>query len=709
LSDNKGRDLNAIHKGPKRMLLLVYLTLNSNKLLRRDKLIAVFWPEKSQKNARNALSNLLYHIRTNTDSEIFITRGTEELKVNHEIILCDALQFMKEYKNKEWTKVENLYTGPFLDGVYISNAPSELEDWISDQREYFKKLYLKVLDHLARQAGKSGKDGEALAWLEKFTEIEPFDTSAVENYIRLLVLNGKKSKAIKAADNHARLLQEEFGENENQIYKRLINAINSIEPKTDTNKQQGSGWDPFVQSVAVLPFEIIGTNPLVSDFAEGLHHDVLTRLAGINGLKVISKTSVLKYRDSLRTIREIADELQVKYIVEGALQESGGKMRLHVQLINTRSDFHQAAETFDCELTGDKIFQIQTDLAVKIQNRLKSEFSPAEIEQVQNQPTKNLEAYLHYTKGRSYLNQRTEKSLNNAVLSFQKSINLDENYAEAWAGLAETLILLEWYNYKTTNPLYDKTYTATKALSLNPDLADAHTSMGILYTSSLNAPDAEREFRTAIRLQPSSAEAFSWLGWLLMITGRPDMAIEPSEKSVAISPYSVYTRTYLSIVYLINHKYNQALDETAKARSIEPEYAIPYYLEGVILFHLKKYSEAEVILNDALNLHEYHGALSGNNIHLILALIRMARGEKHAAGQFLKMKEIQSDDLTRGMFYACISEADKAYKLLERVKVFKAFPTAAIRYFFPEQMKNFREDSRYPRLIERIHRCWKPE
>jgi len=615
LSDNKGRDLNAILKGPKRMLLLVYLTLNSNKLLRRDKLIAVFWPEKSQKNARNALSNLLYHIRTNTDSEIFITRGTEELKVNHEIILCDALQFMKEYKNKEWTKVENLYTGPFLDGVYISNAPSELEDWISDQREYFKKLYLKVLDHLARQAGKSGKDGEALAWLEKFTEIEPFDTSAVENYIRLLVLNGKKSKAIKAADNHARLLQEEFGENENQIYKRLINAINSIEPKTDTNKQQGRGWDPFVQSVAVLPFEIIGTNPLVSDFAEGLHHDVLTRLAGINGLKVISKTSVLKYRYSLRTIREIADELQVKYIVEGSLQESGGKMRLHVQLINTRSDFHQAAET---------------------------------------------------------------------------------------------LILLEWYNYKINRPLYDKTYTATKALSLNPNLADAHTSMGILYTSSLNAPDAEREFRTAIRLQPSSAEAFSWLGWLLMITGRPDMAIEPSEKSVAISPYSVYT-TYLSIVYLINRKYNQALDETVKARSIEPEYAIPYYLEGVILFHLKKYSEAEVILNDALNLHEYHGALSGNNIHLILALIRMARGEKHAAGQFLKMKEIQSDDLTRGMFYACISEADKAYKLLERVKVFKAFPTAAIRYFFPEQMKNFREDSRYPRLIERIDRCWKPE
>lgn len=698
--------------GPKRLGLLAYLVLNrKGGFKRRDKILPLLWPDKGQKSARNALSNMLYHVRKSLGSDFVLTRGTEELAINKDILECDALDFREAVLNSEWRNVADLYKGKILDGLHIPNASPEFEQWLDRERDSYQKDYMNALWELAKTAEENHHFDIAINWLEKLNHEDPYNSEAVKNLLRLLHTAGKRSEAKSIAENYARLMNEEFGEE----YKYLLEDLNKSFHKSsgksfpDSKLVPGKNTHSHSRSIAVLPFEEIGSSIEVSDFANGLHHDLLTRLAGVGDLKVISRTSVLRYRSTKLSVRQIAKELGVNFIVEGAVQQSASQLRLHVQLIDTKSDQHHTAITYDRKLSEETIFDIQTDLAVKITNRLKAELTPNEEKHVFNQPTQNVEAYFLYNKGRSYLNKRTERSLNAALQSFQNSLNHDKNYSQAWAGLAETLILAKWYNYQIPNLDIDAMEASVKALSLNPELAEAHLTMGILYTRRLNGPDAKRELEKAVSLQPSFAEAYSWLGWVMAITGQLDEAVPASEKSVKLDPYSTYTRAYLSVIYLAAGRYNDALNEARVAISIEPEYGIGYYLEGLILFHLRKMDEAEFSLNESLKLLNPKGALSEQDIEMVLALIATHKNEVENFESIQHKLIAVNKHALLGVLYASMGKTDEAFKQFESVPVWKAFPSAMIRYFYPIELKGLRADSRYNSILEKVNRSWNLE
>lgn len=691
--------------GPKRLALLAYLVLSRpTGYQRRDNILPLLWPEKGQKSARNSLSNMLYHIRKSLGSDFLLTRGTEELSIDYNILWCDALKFKHAVKKGDWNEAERLYRGELLAGLFISNTGKELEKWLDTEREIYRKDYLQTLENLADLAEKRNRLDEAVKWWEKRSQEDSLDTRSVESLVQVMALSGKKTEALRKAEQHARLVEEEFGYDAASIIQSLNKIIQSTLQKAEL--QSGQTVKDEIRSIAVLPFEEIGQNREMSDFANGLHHDLLTRLAGVSGFKVISRTSVLRYKDSRANIQEISEDLNVNFVVEGAIQASGGQMRLHVQLIDAVCDRHHTAITYNSKLTGETVFDVQTELAEKITNRLKKELSPNERKQVLSKPTQNLEAYLLYTQGRTYLNQRTERSLQRAVLCFQDSLKYDEEYAQAWAGLAETLLLIEWYNYVVTDTGLDAMQAATKALSLNPDLAEAHLSMGIIHCNEQNGPDAIRELETAVKLQPSYAEAYNWLGWVWMIIGRMDEAVEPAIKSVKLDPHSTSARTYLGAVLLADGEYQKALEHTILARSIQPEFGIPYYFEGLALFHLQKYDEAAFALNEALKLHHTGGALSKNDILFVLALIDHMHGEADKVEEFQKSAELNKDYISTGFLYACINRQNQAIKEFEKAEKWGAFPTTVIRYLFPDLLGPLREDVRYSSVIEKVNRSW---
>ncbi|MCP5091453.1 MAG: hypothetical protein GY949_11070, partial [Gammaproteobacteria bacterium] len=235
-------------------------------------------------------------------------------------------------------------------------------------------------------------------------------------------------------------------------------------------------------SIAVLPFTSRSTDPQNRLFADGIHDDLLTRLANVAALKVISRTSVMEYRDTTKNLREIAEELGVGTILEGAVQRVGDSVRINAQLIDASTDEHIWAKSYDRQLSAVNLFAIQSEISEEITWALKATLTDEEQLRLANIPTDNLAAYNLYTQGRDNLYKRRLDTLLEAREQFDAAIALDPGYAEAYTGLADSvLLLLNNHQAISVDEAFDVAKTSLdRALSLNPDLADAHASLGLL-------------------------------------------------------------------------------------------------------------------------------------------------------------------------------------------------------------------------------------
>ena len=234
------------------------------------------------------------------------------------------------------------------------------------------------------------------------------------------------------------------------------------------------------QSIAVLPFDNRSPDANDAYFTEGIHDDLLTNLARIGSLKVISRTSVSKYADTEKTIPEIAAELKVATIMEGAVQRAGNMVRINVQLIDAQTDEHLWAEIFDRELTTDNLFAIQTEISEAIAKALHTTLSPQEQQRISDRPTENLAAYSAYLRGRQLMTLRASASLDQAAEEFQRAVELDPEFALAWVSIAETAFLRVQYSALPPEEAQQQQQAAVeKALALNDQLGEAYLIPGI--------------------------------------------------------------------------------------------------------------------------------------------------------------------------------------------------------------------------------------
>ncbi len=338
-------------------------------------------------------------------------------------------------------------------------------------------------------------------------------------------------------------------------------------------------------SIAVLPFENRSINPEHSLFADGVHDDLLTGLANIRALKVISRTSVLRYRDSTRNLPEIASELGVDTVLEGSVQRSGGNVRVNVQLIDAQTDEHIWAKIYDRELTAKNVFQIQSEISAEITNALRAQLTPEEKGRMSAIPTENLEAYSLWVAGRDNVYKRRLETLQAARQQYQAAIDLDPDYSFAYSGLAESILLL-MINHKAI-PEPEALELAQKALdralALDSKNADAYASLGLLKIqkghlelSDRDIAEAEAAFRTAIELSPNHAQAYSWFASLKTAQGDLGGAAELFRKSLEFDPLARIPRSNLALLYAKMGRNDEALTQWLESARVDPDWPTAY-------------------------------------------------------------------------------------------------------------------------------------
>jgi TolB-like protein/Tfp pilus assembly protein PilF len=355
------------------------------------------------------------------------------------------------------------------------------------------------------------------------------------------------------------------------------------------------------QSIAVLPFASRSADPENALFADGVHDDLLTKLANFGALKVISRTSVMEYRDTTKNLRQIGEELRVDTLLEGTVQRVGNDVRINVQLIDAETDEHLWARTYDRELTTDNLFQVQSQVSAEIAATLHATLMPDSQLPAVNVPTENLRAYSLYRSGRDNLYLRQFDPLQEARRQFEEAISLDPDYAEAYVALAESLILLN-VNHQAIpqeEAFRDAEANVNKALELDPELADAYATLGLIKTSIWSVTrlgtenlEAEAALEQALALNPNHARAYMWFGNLRDAEQRPDEAIAYYHRSMQLDPLGRVPYNNLPTLYAQRGENEYAIRLWLDAIEIHPEWPAPYGLMAAHLAGMGRLDEA---------------------------------------------------------------------------------------------------------------------
>ena len=330
------------------------------------------------------------------------------------------------------------------------------------------------------------------------------------------------------------------------------------------------------RSIAVLPLTNLSQDAANEPFALGIHDDLLTHLSRIRSVRTVSRTSVLQYRGTTKTIPEIAQELGVATVLEGGVQRSGDRIRINVQLIDAATDEHLWAETYDRELTAANVFQIQSNISRMIAAQLRATLTQDEERRLDAVPTNDLVALDAYFVGKQLLEQRTRESLLEAAEHFERVVARDPEFALAWSGLADANMLLPEYSASADRSAVGKrsTEAVARALELDPDLP--YVSSSAAWSRLIHDYDwqgAEDTFRRALEVEPDNTSVLHWLSHTLSWQGQHEEAVQVARLAVAIEPFSKLMSMNLAYILVDARQYDEALAIAANLRVRDPDYS----------------------------------------------------------------------------------------------------------------------------------------
>jgi len=370
------------------------------------------------------------------------------------------------------------------------------------------------------------------------------------------------------------------------------------------------------KSIAVLPFENLSEEKSSAYFADAIQDEILTRLSKIADLKVISRTSTQRYKDTSQSPSEIAYQLGVANLLEGSVQKTNDQVRVNVQLITAANDTHLWAETYDRKLTD--IFVVESDIAATIAKTLQARLTGAEKTAIAKRPTTNQEAYELYLKGRFFWNKRTAADLRKAIDYFNQALDKDPGYALAYAGLTDAYLILSQYGAASPADSFPQAMAAArKAIELDDTLAEAHTSLACsLAYYDFDFDQSLKEFERAIELDPNYATAHHWLSnGVLSALGQFDRAIAEGKRAVELDPLSLVINTDLGQDFFYARRYDEAIAHLRKTLEMDPRFYFAHWVLGTTL-------QLKGQLSDAIA--EFSKAVELNDDPSVLALLGQA-------------------------------------------------------------------------------------
>src|SRR6202453_5191453 len=455
-----------------------------------------------------------------------------------------------------------------------------------------------------------------------------------------------------------------------------------------------------IRSLAVVPLDNLSGEASQNYFADGMTDELITDLAQISALRVISRTSVMVYKGARKPLPQIARELNVDAVVEGTVLRSGDRVRITAQLIEASTDKHVWSQSYEGELRDT--LAVQNRMASAIADQIRINLTPQEQAALKNAKVVNPEAYESYLKGRYFWNKRTADGLKVALAYFKQAIEEDPKYAQAYSGLADTYALLGDWQYAVMTPkeaFPEAKAAAIKSLELDSTLGEAHNSLAfVLDGFDWDFDSAGREFQRAIELNPGYATAHHWYAWHLSLLGRYDEALAEMRKAENLDPLSLIINADLAELLVLAHSDEESIQQSRKTIEMDPNFALAHNQLAQAYLQKHMYDEAVAELKTAVQVSGGGPAFIAN-----LARAYVASGKRSEAVKLLDhLKKRSKPDYSNAseiaVIYASLGDADQAMNWLEKSYNEGFNPGVLLRPGF----NPLRSDPRFQNLVHRI-------
>jgi TolB-like protein/DNA-binding winged helix-turn-helix (wHTH) protein/Tfp pilus assembly protein PilF len=456
-----------------------------------------------------------------------------------------------------------------------------------------------------------------------------------------------------------------------------------------------------VRSLAVLPLQNLSGDPSQEYLADGMTEELIGRLANIHGLRVISRTSAMHFKNTQLSVPEIAKTLGVDAIVEGSVIREGGEVRVHAQLIRGATDEHIWAGEYQREYRS--LLALQDEVARNIAERIEISLTLQERLTLASTHPVNPEAHEDYLKGLYYFNQRTQDALNKSTAFFQQAIVRDPGYALAYSGLADAYAMLGFRGgFPSSDALSRAKAAALKAIELDDNLAEPHASLAfIAETHEWDWATAEREYKRAVQLNPGDARTHNWYAGYLIYVGRFEEGISEARRARELDPLSLPVNNALAGRLLATGRCDEALEQVQKTLQLDPHFAPARQTLGWAYLHNGKRDEAIQEFQKALQL----SGTDDTDLMLDLGFAYALAGNREEAGRILdKLKSLRERDIVPsgsiGILYGALGDLNEAFVWLQ-----KAYEERDPQLTYLKAGRRFeplRQDPRFRELVRRV-------
>ena len=490
-----------------------------------------------------------------------------------------------------------------------------------------------------------------------------------------------------------------------RTYKVEVEGLKNVSLPTDVYRiempweTEGGASGPMEeQRLAVLPLDNISPDSNDEYFADGLTDELITSLSKIEGLEVIARTSVLRYKGGAKQVAVIGRELKVGSVLEGSVRKAGSRIRVTAQLINTSNEAHVWAETYDRQL--DDIFAVQSDIAGKVADALRLKLS-ARVLAKSRRPS-NLEAYTLYLRGKVAATKLSKESQLKAIENYEKAVALAPDFAACYAGLAQAWLILGFFELVPSQDAFVKAKaSASRALEIDDTVAEGHVAMGrLLRMYDWKFKEADDELARAVELEPNLATAHAFRAQGLSVLGRKEEATAEARKALELDPLSSSACQALGTVYLYDNQNDQAIELYQRALEIDTNNAFPLGNMGLAYVRKGEIEKGISLLEKAQALE---GANPASMNDLAYAYGRAGRFEdvRRVLNELLEMRQ-QSGRAAPAIagVYVVLGDYDRAFEWLEKAALeHTAYLGSVTQDFIFDPI---RPDPRYAELMKRI-------
>jgi TolB-like protein/Tfp pilus assembly protein PilF len=461
----------------------------------------------------------------------------------------------------------------------------------------------------------------------------------------------------------------------------------------------GSGAEPSIESLAVLPLTNLARSDGNDYFADGVTEELITDLAKLASFRVISRTSVMRYKNTNRSLAEIGRELDVNALVEGTVRRFGDRVRVTVQLIGLSPEHHVWAEAYEGDIHD--VLNLQCDVAKDIASKIQTKLAFDKLGKSSAKKRLDPETYEDYLRGRYFLARRNANAMNKALAYFQQALQRDPQYAQAYAGLAVAYDLLGMYELRPPENSFSQVKQfATKALQFDETLSEAYTARAAAASFwEFDWPAAERDFERAIALDPSSAFAHHWYGEHFINVGKAERAVSELKRARELDPLSLPINSTLGRVYRDAQRFNEAVEQCKKTIELDPNFSMGHWCLGQAYLGERQYSSA---------ISELERANALGTTPLILCDLGYAyagAGEDVQARAFLnalqqKAQSAYVPPYLIAAIYGALGQKNEAFRYLQRAYTER---DSHITYLaLDPEMDPLRSDPRFPEVLRRL-------